>query len=114
MIDTTDILSQNIKYLMDKAKISSITELARRLQLNQPTLHRLVSGEVKDPKYATLKQIADYFHVSPIDLAERSLQEMEKEDATGIKTYISLRFNKVPVLGNTQLGVGGLWSDTQY
>lgn len=48
MIDTTDILSQNIKYLMDKAKISSITELARRLQLNQPTLHRLVSGEVKD------------------------------------------------------------------
>ena len=114
MIDTTDNLSQNIKYLMDKAKISSITELARRLQLNQPTLHRLVSGEVKDPKYATLKQIADYFHVSPIDLAERSLQEMEKEDATGIKTYISLRFNKVPVLGNTQLGVGGLWSDTQY
>ncbi|MGJ7748906.1 helix-turn-helix domain-containing protein [Escherichia coli] len=40
---------------MDKAKISSITELARRLQLNQPTLHRLVSGEVKDPKIRNVK-----------------------------------------------------------
>ncbi|WP_413178318.1 helix-turn-helix domain-containing protein [Escherichia coli] len=55
MIDTTDILSQNIKYLMDKAKISSITELARRLQLNQPTLHRLVSGEVKRSEIRNVK-----------------------------------------------------------
>ncbi|WP_179038254.1 S24 family peptidase [Limnobaculum xujianqingii] len=114
MIDTSDILSQNIKYLMVKARINSITELARRLQINQPTLHRLVSGEVKDPKYATLKQIAEYFQVSPIDLAEKKLHELDEGHELPPEAYISLQFNKVPVLGNTQLGVGGLWSDTPY
>lgn len=113
MNDTSDILSHNIKYLMDKAQIGSVTELARRLQINQPTLHRLVSGEVKDPKYTTLKQIGDYFRVSPIDLAEKNLQDQGDKDDS-VATYISLRFSKVPVLGNTQLGLGGLWSDTQY
>lgn len=113
MNDTSDILSHNIKYLMDKAQIGSVTELARRLQINQPTLHRLVSCEVKDPKYTTLKQIGDYFRVSPIDLVEKNLQDQGDKDDS-VTTYVSLRFSKVPVLGNTQLGLGGLWSDTQY
>ncbi|MDN0108938.1 S24 family peptidase [Yersinia rochesterensis] len=115
MTDTNNILSQNIKYLMRKAQIDSVTELARRLQTNQPTLHRLISGEVKDPKYTTLKQIGDYFRVSPVALTENDLETEDAQNETGTtKKYISLRFSKVPVVGNTQLGLGGNWSDMQY
>lgn len=112
----TDVLPKNIRYLMKKANIDSLTELARRLRINQPTMHRLISGDVKDPKYATLKLISDYFKVSPMDLAERDLENLDLEAVEQGENvnYVSLRFSKVPVLGNTQLGPGGYWCDMQY
>ncbi|WPM85423.1 helix-turn-helix transcriptional regulator [Apirhabdus apintestini] len=55
-----DTLERNIKYLMDKAGISSVTGLARQLKMQQSTLHRMLTGEVRDPKYTTLSHIASF------------------------------------------------------
>lgn len=103
MIET---MISNLKYLMKKNNITNVTELARLVKIQQPTLHRLLSGDVKDPKYVNLKQLADYFSVSVSDLVETDLtQNIQK---------ITLNFNSVPVLGNAQLGDGGYWTSMEY
>ncbi len=115
MIFDMEIFNSNIKYLMERDEISSVTELAKKVNLQQSTLHRLLTGEVKDPKYTTLKSLADYFHISTLDLTEHSLEagqsQVSIENAAGFQ---AVTLHKVPVLGNTQLGHGGYWSDMQY
>lgn len=103
MIET---MISNLKYLMRKNNITNVTELARLVKIQQPTLHRLLSGEVKDPKYVNLKQLADYFSVNVSDLLEK--------DLTHTPQHISLNFNLVPVVGNAQLGDGGFWTGMEY
>ncbi len=115
MIFDLDVFNRNIKYLMDKDGIGSVTELSKKVKLQQSTLHRLLTGEVKDPRYTTLKFLADYFNVSATDLIESNLEMIQR--GTGIpegESYLKLSLQKVPVLGNTQLGHGGYWSDMQY
>lgn len=115
MIFDLDVFNSNIKHLMEREGIGSVTELSKKVRLQQSTLHRLLTGEVKDPKYTTLKSLADYFHVSPIDLIERDLQASAAQHAPGVTGELhSLVLHKVPVLGNTQLGHSGYWSDMQY
>ncbi|MDE9537396.1 helix-turn-helix domain-containing protein, partial [Xenorhabdus bovienii] len=55
MSSNSDILNKNIKYLMHQAGITSVTELSKRIKMQQPTLHRMITGEIKDPKYTNLK-----------------------------------------------------------
>jgi Predicted transcriptional regulator len=111
MNNETDILEINIKHLMDKSGISNTTELSRRLRMNQPTLHRLLSGEVKDPKYGVLKQIADFFKIEVKDLVETDMAAGGEYSTAGT---IELAFAKVPVVGGAQLGEGVVWADLQY
>ncbi len=57
--------------------IKSVKELAKRLEINQPTLHRTLSGEVKDPSYSMLKNIAEYFGRTATDLMELDLADLD-------------------------------------
>ena len=110
-----ELFRKNMKYLMEKEGITSVTELARRMKMQQSTLQRMLSGEVKDPKYLTIKQIADFFRVSPIDLNECDLQAEKPRAVVDVDgDPYDVVFKEVPVLGNTQLGHGGYWSDMQY
>lgn len=52
-----------IKELLAQEHIN-VTELARRIHLPQPTIHRLLTGKTEDPKLSTLCLIAEYFGVS--------------------------------------------------
>lgn len=110
-----DVVQKNIKYLMDKEGITSVTELSRKVKMQQSTLQRMLTGEVKDPKYITLKQLAEFFKVSPVDLIECDLQTQAPQTLTEVEgdPYL-VSFKEVPVLGNTQLGHGGYWSDMEY
>ncbi|WP_347252926.1 helix-turn-helix transcriptional regulator [Leminorella grimontii] len=115
MSSNHDLFRKNMKYLMQKEGISSVTELSRRIKMQQSTLQRMLSGEVKDPKYMTLKQIANFFRVSPIDLAECDLQETKPQTVVDVDgDPYDVVFKEVPVLGNAQLGNGGFWTDMQY
>lgn len=110
-----DIVQKNIKFLMDKEGIVSVTELSRKLKMQQSTLQRMLTGEVKDPKYITLKQIADFFRVSPIDLVECDLQQNPPQTVVDVDgDPYDFVFKDVPVLGNAQLGNGGFWTEMEY
>lgn len=97
---------RNLKYLMSEKGILNVTELARLTKIHQPTLHRLLAGDVKDPKYINLKQLADYFGVVVSDLVEK--------DLSSIPTNHKIHFNSVPIVGNAQLGDGGFWTGMEY
>lgn len=105
MIDT---IVNNLKLLMREKGIANVTELARITKIHQPTLHRLLAGEVKDPKYANLKQLADYFGVTVSDIVEKDMSNMPKVD------IVSFKWAPVPIVGNAQLGDGGFWTDMEY
>ena len=56
-------LSQILKRLMFEKQIRT-TELARRVSLKQPTVHRIVEGTSLRPHISTLQPIADFFSVT--------------------------------------------------
>ncbi|MEQ1975027.1 S24 family peptidase [Xenorhabdus sp. SGI240] len=92
------ILIKNIKYLMYKHNISGMTELSNRLKVPQSTLHRIYAGEVKDPKYTTLKRLADFFGISPIELFECDLQDTQPTAIVEVDgEYYSHTFTNIPV-----------------
>lgn len=101
-----DRIVNNLKFLMNEKGINNVTELARMTKIHQPTLHRLLAGEVKDPKYLNLKQLADYFNVAVSDIVEKDLLNMPKPH--------KINFNSVPIVGNAQLGDNGFWVEMEY
>lgn len=56
----SEILAKNIRKLMSKHKIST-SQLARKTGVNQPVIHRIMSGETVNPKIASLMPIAQFF-----------------------------------------------------
>ncbi|EBJ6950729.1 phage repressor protein [Salmonella enterica] len=111
---TTEKLIANINHLMGKNGIANVTELAKQIRIPQPTMHRLLSGDVKEPKYALLKQIADFFKLSVQELVETDLLRTTGSQAVEPTKVGTLRFTDVPVVGGAQLGNGGHWTNLQY
>lgn len=62
-------LAANILYLMSKKGIKSVASLSRLSGIPQPTMHKIIAGEVKSPGFEKLKQIADVLGVNLLDLA---------------------------------------------
>lgn len=99
-----DTLNRNIKYLMLKHGINSVTELSKRVKMQQSTLHRMITGEVKDPKYTVLKNVADFFGISPIDLIECDLQAPKPTTVIEVgNEYYTHDFTNIPVRGDVTI-----------
>lgn len=64
-----------LKELMATHRINA-TELARRINLPQPTIHRLLRGKTDDPKLSTLKLIANYFSITLDQLLGNTILEI--------------------------------------
>lgn len=111
---TTEKLTANINHLMSQKGIANVTELAKQIRIPQPTMHRLLSGDVKEPKYALLKQIADFFKLSVQELVETDLLRTAGSQSVDPTKVGTLRFTEVPVVGGAQLGNGGHWTNLQY
>ncbi|WP_170292316.1 LexA family transcriptional regulator [Xanthomonas maliensis] len=60
-------LAENIRRLMDVEKLSE-NQLSRNTGVPQPTIHRVLSGRVADPRDGTLRPLADYFGTSVEEL----------------------------------------------
>src|SRR4051812_27326798 len=56
-------LSQNLVWLMSEKRLSA-NQLGRNLQMPAITIHKLKSGEQKNPTVETLHPIATYFDVT--------------------------------------------------
>ena len=111
---TTEKLIANINYLMNQKGIANVTELAKQTRIPQPTMHRLLSGDVKEPKYALLKQVAEFFKLSVQDLVETDLSRNAGSQPVEPVRVGTLRFTEVPIVGGAQLGNGGHWTNMQY
>ncbi|MFY0856887.1 S24 family peptidase [Enterobacter roggenkampii] len=111
---TTEKLAANINHLMSQKGIANVTELAKQIRIPQPTMHRLLSGDVKEPKYALLKQIADFFKLSVQELVETDLTRTAGSQSVEPTKVGTLRFTEVPIIGGAQLGNGGHWTNMQY
>lgn len=61
IFSTMNQLQRNLLYLIQKRGINP-TILAKEAGVQQPTLHRILSGESEDPRTATLQPLADYFN----------------------------------------------------
>lgn len=79
--DENQILVRNIKKLMDAENITEV-ELARRAEIPQPTLHKILSGGTSNPRILTIKLLANYFNVAIDDLYENNILEIEEKPKT--------------------------------
>ena len=71
----TNRISEVLNKLLFERKIRA-TELARKIDVPQPTLHRIVSGKSPNPHISTIKPIAEFFNISIEQLkGERSLTD---------------------------------------
>ncbi len=61
---TQKSLGNILKQLMQEKGNLSETELARQINLPQPTVHRILSGETSDPRASTLRLLASFFNVT--------------------------------------------------
>lgn len=66
------VLSDNLKKLLFFHNMKA-TELARAVELPQPTIHRLINGKSKRPYASTIKIIADFFSLSVHELLKTEL-----------------------------------------
>lgn len=62
-LGSIDVLTITLHRLMDERKLTE-AELARRTNIPQPTLHKILSGKTGDPRASTLKSLADFFGVT--------------------------------------------------
>lgn len=60
-------------------------ELSRRTKVPQTTIHRILTGEIRESKPSTLKPLADYFGLTIAQLSERKLEDRSQKD---IQDYI--------------------------
>ncbi len=69
-------IKEILQHLMRVKKLKSGSALAKQLQIPAPTVNRILSGQVRDPRASTLELLADYFGVS-IDqlLGKEALQD---------------------------------------
>ncbi|WFQ80489.1 S24 family peptidase [Xenorhabdus sp. SF857] len=105
MTSELSMLTNNIRFLMDIHGITTVKDLAKRIKMHQPTLHRTLTGEVKEPKYSTLKQLADFFGVSPIDLVECDLTSSESTAIVETEgDHHSHTFTNVPIRNDIIIG----------
>ena len=72
MSNPASIIAKNLEWLMSQRKTNPY-ELQRNTGVPQPTIHRILTGESKDPRTNTLQPLADHFGVSVADLRERDL-----------------------------------------
>lgn len=85
-------LSQILKKFLYERDMKPI-DLARKVDMPQPTIHRLVTGKSSRPYKSSLEPIADYFQVT-VD----QLLGIEELDETNDKALAKQNINNLPLI----------------
>lgn len=83
------LISKNLRYLLKKNNLNA-TALARATGVPQPTIHRMMAGESKDPRMSNLQPIADYFRLSVPALVYVDMQATDTIGKAVKETAINL------------------------
>ena len=65
-------LQTNLQRLMTHHQVKSGSDLARQLDIPAPSINRILSGQVTDPRCSTLLLLGDYFKVTIDQLLGRA------------------------------------------
>lgn len=115
---------QNLIYFIAKLKTNP-TQLSEATGVPQPTIHRILAGESKDPRTETLKPLADFFGVTTAYLrdvdAESEDAWSEQAIAEGLPPELELedgprlrRPKRIPVVGTVEGGPDGYLEEFGY
>lgn len=74
---------------MDAKGIGSVAELARISGVQQPTVHRIISGETRSPRISTLKQLADALGIPCSSLILGGVEETSPPSALNNSARLS-------------------------
>jgi SOS-response transcriptional repressor LexA len=95
-----------VRELLYKNNIN-VTELAKSINLPQPTIQRLVTGKTSDPKLSTLTLIANYFSIT-ID------QLLGNTPIENISTNHSYKIHTAPIVSwKTAIGIKDFFDSTE-
>ena len=76
-----DLLIRNLRALMKKIGINE-AELARRTNIPQATVHKILAGKTEDPRASTLKTLSDFFNVSIDELLTGNFSDNDAKKPT--------------------------------
>jgi len=95
-------LQENLKQLMFRHGNLSVTELAQKTHLPQPTLHQLYSGVTKRPRTQALTVLANFFNITLEQLCGHA--PLPEQWSSTLKTQLNLHttplinWNDLPLL----------------
>ena len=100
-------LGENLRRLLFERNMKPI-DLAREVNLPQPTIHRLVTGKSTRPYKSSLEPIADFFSVSVDELLDESphIEDIWEEKSTSSKTTplsASQLIKQIPIISWKEL-----------
>ncbi|MEQ3501120.1 helix-turn-helix transcriptional regulator [Tenacibaculum sp. SSH1-16] len=90
---TTDFISHNIKYLVEREKETK-DAFGRMFDLNRGSVSSYIEGKSK-PKIETLQKIAVKFNVTIDDLVNRDLSKIDKLDEVLLPNDIIKKFDEI-------------------
>lgn len=73
----SQILANNIRFLMQSHGIKNVNDLSRRTRIAQPTLFRWLAAIAREPRHSKVMPIAEYFGIDIGDLLARDLSTGE-------------------------------------
>lgn len=93
-------VKENLKYLMKRDGKISEGELSRKTGIPQTTIHRILSGEIKESKPSTLRPLANYFGLTIAQLQgdEPLLTQRSISDACNTYTMHSTPARLLPLI----------------
>jgi SOS-response transcriptional repressor LexA len=86
-----------LRQLLDRTDITA-NALAKKINLPTPTVNRLLTGDVQDPRASTLIEIANYFGITIDELLGRVPLNEKFIDKEGTSTLIVKPPLSIPVL----------------
>lgn len=81
-MDNLNLFIKNVNYLMRIHNIDSAAELARLADLQQPTVHRILTGAVRDPRIANIQAIGralgvPYWVLTELDCEQEEISKLD-------------------------------------
>jgi len=83
----TTALCENLRFLLFKENIKA-ADLSKLTKVPQATIHRMLSGESKNPHKASLLPIADFFSVTVEQLLEASTGVLSKLPSSNTENHV--------------------------
>lgn len=91
---TTSLLSHNLKQLLLSHNGLSVSELARQIDIPQPTLHHLLNGITRKPRSHVLEKLAAFFSIS----IQQLIGELPLHQAIPKAIKQELKLSAVPII----------------